>query len=195
MAIRGIKRPKLLGFLDILPGLPLSDRARRAYLRLRQVPQYPPEFRRGVEESVGGPNAWIDAYGILGLSKLRFYAAPMREVLEKSNPWADLQIPLERAKRWHPLNRGIWVAARVTLAGHLLQAKGDRVSMHSSVEVRYPFLDEEVFDFLAELHPRLETPRISGQTSVAPLGRTLAPAVRLPTAQGYFPRSPGQFPH
>jgi len=26
--------------------------------------------------------------------------------------------------------------------------------MHSSVEVRYPFLDEDVFDFLAKLHPR-----------------------------------------
>jgi asparagine synthase (glutamine-hydrolysing) len=147
------KAAKALGFLDLLPGLPLSDRVRRAYLRLRQVPQYSPEFRRGVEESVGGSNAWIDAYGLLGLSKLRFYAAPMREVLLKFNPWTDLQIPLERAKRWHPLNRGIWVAARVTLAGHLLQAKGDRVSMHSSVEVRYPFLDEEVFDFLAGLDP------------------------------------------
>lgn len=148
------KAAKILNFLDFLPGLPLSDRARRGYLRLQQVPQYPREFRRGVEESVGGPNAWIDAYGLLGLAKLRFYAGPMREVMADSNPWADLQIPLERAKRWHPLNRGIWVAARVTLAGHLLQAKGDRVAMHSSVEVRYPFLDEEVFDFLAELHPR-----------------------------------------
>ena len=148
------KGAKALGFLDLLPGLPLSDRTRRAYLRLRKVPQYPPEFRKGVEETVGGPNAWIDAYGLLGLSKLRFYGAPMREVLQNSNPWVDLQIPLERAKRWHPLNRGIWVAARVTLAGHLLQAKGDRVAMHSSVEVRYPFLDEEVFEFLAELHPR-----------------------------------------
>jgi asparagine synthase (glutamine-hydrolysing) len=63
---------------------------------------------------------------------------------------------VERAKKWHPLNRGVWVAARVTLAGHLLQAKGDRVAMHSSVEVRYPFLDEEVFDFLATLDPRLK---------------------------------------
>ena len=148
------KAAKALGFLDLLPGLALSDRLRRAYLRLQRVPQYPTELRRGVEESVGGPNAWIDAYGVLGLSKLRFYAGPMREVLEKTNPWADLQIPLDRAKRWHPLNRGVWVAARVTLAGHLLQAKGDRVSMHSSVEVRYPFLDEQVFDFLAGLHPR-----------------------------------------
>jgi asparagine synthase (glutamine-hydrolysing) len=148
------KAAKAFGFLDLLPGLPLSDRMRRAYLRLHHVPQYPVEFRRGVEESVGGPNAWIDAYGLLGISKLRFYAAPMREVLEKTNPWADLRIPLDRARRWHPLNRGIWIAARVTLAGHLLQAKGDRVSMHSSVEVRYPFLDEDVFDFLAGLHPR-----------------------------------------
>jgi asparagine synthase (glutamine-hydrolysing) len=36
----------------------------------------------------------------------------------------------------------------------LLNAKGDRVAMHSSVETRYPFLDEEVFTFLARLHPR-----------------------------------------
>jgi asparagine synthase (glutamine-hydrolysing) len=147
------KAAKLFGFLDLFPGFPLSDRARRIYLRSRGVPQYPVEFRRGVEEAIGGPNAWIDAYGVLGLAKLRFYAPPMREVLEKFNPWADLQMPLERAERWHPLNRGVWVAARVTLAGHLLQGKGDRVSMHSSVEVRYPFLDEEVFDFLAGLDP------------------------------------------
>jgi len=147
------KAAKLFGFLDLLPGFPLSDHARRIYLRSRGVPHYPAEFRRGVEKTIGGPNAWIDAYGVLGLAKLRFYAPPMREVLEKFNPWADLQMPLERAKRWHPLNRGVWVAARVTLAGHLLQGKGDRVSMHSSVEVRYPFLDEEVFDFVAGLDP------------------------------------------
>jgi len=148
------KAVKLLGYLDLLPGLPLSDCARRAYFRVNQMPEYPVETRQRAEQSIGGPNAWIDAYGMLALSKLRFYAAPMREVLEQTNPWADLQLNLERAKRWHPLNRGVWIAGRVTLAGHLLQAKGDRVAMHSSVEVRYPFLDEDVFDFLAKLHPR-----------------------------------------
>jgi asparagine synthase (glutamine-hydrolysing) len=148
------KAAKLFGFLDLVPALRLSDRLRRAYLGLNRVPQYPWDMRPRIEESIGGPNAWIDAYGLLGLSKLRFYAAPMREVMEQTNPWSDLNLNLERAKRWHPLNRGIWVAARVTLAGHLLQAKGDRVAMHSSVEVRYPFLDEEVFAFLAKLHPR-----------------------------------------
>ena len=148
------KAAKILSLLDVIPGLPLSDLFRRGYLGLHHVPQYPASFRRGVEASLGGPNAWIDTYGVLGLAKLRFYAPPLREVLAKHNAWADLHIPLERAKRWHPLNRGVWVAARVTLAGHLLQAKGDRVAMNSSVEVRYPFLDEDVFNFLASLDPR-----------------------------------------
>ena len=148
------KAAKVMGILDLVPGLRLSDVARRAYLRLHHVPNYPPAARLELEKSIGGPNAWIDSYGLLALSKLRFYAAPMREVLEKTRPWETLGLNVDRARRWHPLNRGLWIGARVTLAGHLLQAKGDRVAMHSSVEARYPFLDEDVFDFTAKLHPR-----------------------------------------
>jgi len=148
------KVAKILGALDLIPGLRLSNAVRRAYLRLNHVPQYPSAFRDDLEVAVGGPNAWIDSYGVLALSKLRLYAAPMREVQQQTSPWVDLGLNLERAKHWHPLNRGLWVGARVTLAGLLLQAKGDRVAMHSSVEVRYPFLDEDVFDFTAKLHPR-----------------------------------------
>ncbi|HEX8897328.1 MAG TPA: asparagine synthase (glutamine-hydrolyzing), partial [Chthoniobacterales bacterium] len=148
------KAAKLLGFLDLIPGVHLSNVARNAYLRLNNVPHFPNTWRREVENAVGGPNAWIDAYGMLAISKLRFYSEPMREALGDTNPWTELNFPVERAKRWAPLHRGVWIAARVLLAGHLLQAKGDRVAMHSSVEVRYPFLDEDVFDFLSKLHPR-----------------------------------------
>ena len=148
------KAAKLIGFLDALPGLKLSDWARSAYLRMNKVPHFPLEWRERVENSIGGQNAWVDSYGLLAISKLRFYSEQMRDVMNNSHPWGELGFPLEKAKRWAPLNRGIWIAARVLLAGHLLQAKGDRVAMHSSVEVRYPFLDEDVFDFTARLHPR-----------------------------------------
>jgi asparagine synthase (glutamine-hydrolysing) len=148
------KIAKALSYLDLIPGFRFSEIIRRGFLRLNKVPLPPRGSRRGIEAAVGGPNAWIDSYGLLSLSKLRFYGEPMREILHQSRPWETLQFPLDRAKKWHPLNRGIWVAARVTLAGHLLQAKGDRVAMHSSVEVRYPFLDEEVFDFVSRLHPK-----------------------------------------
>ncbi len=148
------KIARIMGALDVIPGLRLSNVARRAYLRFHKVPQYSAGFRDGLEKSVGGPNAWIDSYGVLALSKLRLYGEPLRKVREQTNPWAGLGLNLERAAHWHPLNRSLWVGARVTLAGHLLQAKGDRVAMHSSVEARYPFLDEDVFDFTAKLHPR-----------------------------------------
>ncbi len=57
-------------------------------------------------------------------------------------------------KRWHPLNRAFFYSGRIHLAGHLMSSKGDRVAMNSSVETRYPFLDDEVFNFLARIHPR-----------------------------------------
>ncbi|GEP43691.1 asparagine synthetase B [Brevifollis gellanilyticus] len=148
------KIAKMFNAMDSIPGLRLSDLARRAFLKLNKIPHYPPESRKQWETAVGGPNAWIDSYGMLALSKLRFYAEPMREVLAKARPWEELGIDLNRATKWSPLNRSLWVGARVTLAGHLLQAKGDRVAMNSSVEVRYPFLDEDVFDFASKLHPR-----------------------------------------
>ena len=143
-----------MGYLDLIPGLGLSNVARNAYLRVNKVPHFPNAWRREVENSVGGPNAWIDAYGMLAISKLRFYSESMHEAIGQTNPWTELNFPVDRAKRWDPLHRGVWIAARVLEAGHLLQAKGYRVVMHSSVEVRYPFLDEDVFDFLAKLHPR-----------------------------------------
>jgi asparagine synthase (glutamine-hydrolysing) len=39
------------------------------------------------------------------------------------------------------------------LAGLLMIAKGDRISMNSSVETRYPFLDEDVVSFCASIAP------------------------------------------
>ena len=148
------KIAKIMGALDFIPGMRLSNVARRAYLRFNKVPQYSPGFRDALEQSVGGPNAWIDSYGVLALSKLTLYSKAMRDVREQTHPWPRLGMDLERARHWDPLNRSLWVGARVTLAGHLLQAKGDRVAMHSSVEARYPFIDEDVFDFTAKLHPR-----------------------------------------
>ncbi len=145
---------RLFGFLDVLPGVPLSQLARRFYLRLTGAPRFPWSVTQRVLRTIGGNNAWLDIYGLMSLSKLRFFSPGMWERLDDHMPYADLQLNLERARRWHPLNRSLYLGARVHLAGLLLNAKGDRIAMHSSVETRYPFLDEEVFSYLAPLHPR-----------------------------------------
>ena len=145
---------RVLGCLDMIPGLPISQLARRLYLRVTGAPRVPWSMARRNLRLVGGPNAWLDVYGLMGLSKLRFFSRRMWEQLADHSPYADLDVPLERLRRWHPLHRSLYFGGRVMLPGLLLHAKGDRAAMHSAVETRYPFLDEEVFGFLARLHPR-----------------------------------------
>jgi asparagine synthase (glutamine-hydrolysing) len=60
---------------------------------------------------------------------------------------------LDRLRRWHPLNQSLYLGLRIHLPGLLLSLAEDRVSMYSSVETRYPFLDEDVVGFLAGLAP------------------------------------------
>jgi asparagine synthase (glutamine-hydrolysing) len=147
------KTHKLLGMFDAAAGLPVSDAIRRAYLWATGSPRTTREQARRAHDAIGGPNAWLDAYGLFSLSKHRFFSASMWDRIGDRIPFDDLQLNLDRAKRWHPLNRSLYLGARVMLPGLLLSQKGDRVAMNASVEARYPFLDEEVFAFLARLHP------------------------------------------
>jgi asparagine synthase (glutamine-hydrolysing) len=148
------KLNRLLEWLDVVPGLPLSKLLRQGYLRLSGAPRASWEYARRIHRAIGGHNAWVDVYGLMSLNKLRFYSDSLSEQLVGHLAYEDLEPNLQRIRRWHPLNRSLYFGARIHLPGLLLSAKGDRVAMHSSVETRYPFLDEEVFGYLANLHPR-----------------------------------------
>ena len=145
---------RVLSKLDCVPGLRLSSLARRAYLRLTGAPRFSWEAARRTEQAIGGPNAWLDIYGLFSTAKLRFFSKEMWASLGDHLPYDDLKLNLDRARRWHPFNRSLYLGARTMLPGLLLASKGDRVAMNSSVETRYPFLDEEVFAYLAGLDPR-----------------------------------------
>jgi asparagine synthase (glutamine-hydrolysing) len=69
------------------------------------------------------------------------------------SPWDEINLHPD-LKRWHPFNRQMYLGSRIMLPGHLLSSKGDRVAMHSSVETRYAFLDEDVIAYMSKLHPR-----------------------------------------
>jgi asparagine synthase (glutamine-hydrolysing) len=154
---------KIFGYLDHVPGLDLGMRLRRLFLRWTGSPMFPIEVARRAQKAVGGPNAWLDAYGMISTSKLHFFSPEMRQVMMERLPYNDLDLKLERMKRWHPFNRSLYLGLRVNLPGLLLLAKGDRVAMRSGVEPRYPFLDEKVFAFFAGLHPRWKMRGFTGK--------------------------------
>ncbi len=104
-------------------------------------------------QSAGGLSAFMYFFTLMNVSRCNLFSPQMHEEVASHDPFAAMEPDLERMQRWHPLNRSIYWGLRIFLAGHLLAAKGDRVSMSQSVEVRYPFLDNDVFDFLAGIHP------------------------------------------
>lgn len=150
---------KLTALLDALPGLPVGQWMRRGYLKWNGIAYDRLQIPR-TRAAAGGAHAWLELYGLFSIAKLRLFSAGMWERLGDHLPYDDLQLDLERARRWSPLNRALMFGGRVMLAGHLLAAKGDRVAMNSSVETRYPFLDEDVWDYLAQLPPRWKLRRL-----------------------------------
>jgi asparagine synthase (glutamine-hydrolysing) len=144
---------RLTGWLDRIPGVPLGYVLRSAMLWLRGYPRFSYHIYRQTQEQMGGPNGWFDLYGIMSLNKLRFFAGAAREYILQHSALEDLDLPPE-LPRWHRFHRQMYFGARIMLPGHLLASKGDRIAMHSSVEGRYAFLDEDVITFMAQLHPR-----------------------------------------
>ncbi len=145
---------RLLGMLDVVPGFSPSYWLRRLALRGMGAPAGSAAYMDRVRETIGYHSAFQDIYGVMGQSRLRFYSPQTLQALDDYRPYLELDPPFERMRRWHPINRAFFWAGRIHLAGHLMSSKGDRVAMNSSVETRYPFLDDEVYRFLARLHPR-----------------------------------------
>jgi asparagine synthase (glutamine-hydrolysing) len=105
------------------------------------------------QRAAGGQNGWLLLYGLFSLNKFRFFSPQMREAVEKRSAFEELELT-PNVRRWHPFHRQMYLGARIMLPGHLLASKGDRIAMHSSVETRYAFLDEDVTAYMAKLHPR-----------------------------------------
>ncbi|MCI0681727.1 MAG: asparagine synthase (glutamine-hydrolyzing), partial [Gemmataceae bacterium] len=145
---------RLFSFFDVIPGLKMGHGIRRLLYWAVGASPLAKQHIREIRESLGDHSAFHDIYSVMTISRFRFLADDALRQLSGHNPYLELEPNLVRMNRWDPLNRGLYWAGRIHLAGHLLSLKGDRVAMNSSVETRYPFLDEDVFAFLARLHPR-----------------------------------------
>ncbi|HWN69886.1 MAG TPA: asparagine synthase C-terminal domain-containing protein, partial [Haliangium sp.] len=95
-------------------------------------------------------------YALISRVRAFLYAPAFWERLGGFDPAHDHAWDEARLARWHPLHRSLYADYECVLAGHLLADKGDRVAMASSVEPRFPFLDEEVVELAASLHPSLK---------------------------------------
>jgi asparagine synthase (glutamine-hydrolysing) len=151
------KYARWLSYLDVIPGLSLSGALRWLFSKISGEPAYSRDAMQRSLDVVGGQyNGWLYLYGVVTLSQRHFFSPWMKEELKDRVPLEDLDLNTERIRKWHPLNRELAISLRCHLPGLLLNGKGDRVAMNSSVETRYPFLDEELGDFLLQVDPRVK---------------------------------------
>lgn len=143
---------RLLNSLDMGPIKP-GNMIRRLGQRILS-PDVPRDQMGRVQTLLGGAHACADLYGLISMSRFRFYRPDFFSQLEGHLPYEDLQINRDRMKRWHPLNQSLYLGYKTILPGLLMNHKGDRPAMNNSVETRYPFLDEEFVAFCAKVHPR-----------------------------------------
>ncbi len=95
----------------------------------------------------------LDLYAPLSRARHLLYSDAMTDSLRAHNPFADLDIVVDKMRRWDPLHRSLYLEYKLMLPGHLLLGKGDRVAMNAGVEARYPFLDEEFIALTSQLAP------------------------------------------
>jgi asparagine synthase (glutamine-hydrolysing) len=155
------KAHRLLEMVNVIPALRLSQRIRRLVLRGSGMPVFPWSVVDRNEAATGGYGPWLDVYGMMSLSRLLMYSESMKAAVGDVVAYEELGLDTDRAARWHPFHRGMALGIRVMLPGMLLLCKGDRVAMNSSVETRYPFLDEELLEYTCRLHPRWKLRRLT----------------------------------
>jgi asparagine synthase (glutamine-hydrolysing) len=134
--------------------------------------------RPGLRGIKGARTAQQDLYDFMSQARSLIYEQNMWRLLEGYSAYDDLDLPNDRFSRWHPLNQSLYVGYKVMLAGLLLLGKGDRVAMNSSVETRYPLLDEDVMSFCASIAPEYKLHGLTDKWLLRQVAvRTLPPRI------------------
>jgi asparagine synthase (glutamine-hydrolysing) len=119
-----------------------------------------------------------DMYELLSQARNLLFSREMWHKLDGHSPYSDLDLTNQRMAKWHPLNRSLYVGYKVMLAGLLLVSKGDRIAMHSSIETRYPFLDDDVIQFCSEVAPEYKLKGLTEKWLLRQVAaRTLPPQI------------------
>jgi asparagine synthase (glutamine-hydrolysing) len=89
-------------------------------------------------------------------TRTSLYSPQVQEALDEENCFTTYVINKERINALDPLHRRSYVDYKLRLCNHLLADHGDRMAMAHSVECRYPFLDQELVNFVRFIPPSLK---------------------------------------
>jgi asparagine synthase (glutamine-hydrolysing) len=84
-----------------------------------------------------------------------FLTPELQTAAVKEQNAADLRALLPADfSRWDYLAKAQYLEKTLFMSNYLLSSQGDRVAMAHSVEIRLPFLDHRLIEFVGQIHPR-----------------------------------------
>jgi asparagine synthase (glutamine-hydrolysing) len=87
--------------------------------------------------------------------KKRLYSPDIAGELSAFDCFQRSALPKDRVAGRHILHKRSYLDFKLRLADHLLADHGDRMAMANSVEVRHPFLDLDLVQFVSSIPPEL----------------------------------------
>jgi asparagine synthase (glutamine-hydrolysing) len=121
------------------------------------------QLRRGLAtlDAPGDAELLLSAYTIFGEDeKARLYAGELRELLGGADELEVVERHRAPVASLPPLAQMLYVDTRLTLPDELLLI-ADKMSMAESVELRVPFLDEDLVRLIESMHP---SEKVHGRT-------------------------------
>ena len=85
-----------------------------------------------------------------------WYSADLAASFDEFDCTRELVVDRDRIRARHFLDQRCYVDFRLRLVDHLVSDHGDRMTMASSVEGRYPFLDRSVAELSTRMQPDLK---------------------------------------
>lgn len=80
----------------------------------------------------------------------RFFSDDLANENKDYEPYSDLkEILPEKYSKWDALSKAQYLEMKIFLSNYLLSSQGDRVAMAHSVEIRMPYLDYRIIEFMS----------------------------------------------
>lgn len=111
-----------------------------------------------VQKSLGYvPSMW-KVGAKFGERFMNLYHPEIKTSFSSRNPYNEAVARLDayKIRRFHPLNRSLYLWSKTKLPQVILSFLGDRMEMANSVEARLPFLDHRMVEFAQLLPPHMK---------------------------------------
>jgi len=125
----------------------------------RQRALLPPFFSRGLDRLTDPFSSHHIRWQNTERSKMFFSEDLLRAGNAERDARQLIRILPPEFERWDPVARAQYLEMRIFLSNYLLSSQGDRVAMANSVEIRMPYLDYRLVEFMGRVPSRL---KISG---------------------------------